>query len=84
MFKKKYKVNYNGTKDCFIGAKDTYKEGAKVTLYYTIIATNTDYSFYLDDKPYRPDYEEHKGFIISFTMPNHDISIKVKSKNTMI
>ena len=82
-FAAKYSVDYNGKKDSFSGAKDSYRAGEKVTLYYSIIATDTDYSFYLDDKRINPDYEESKGYIISFEMPAHDVSLKVDARNSM-
>lgn len=80
---KKYRVDYGGQKDCFKGAKDYYPAGKKVTLYYDIIATDTDYSFYVNGERVNPDYSESKGYIISFVMPEQDITIKVESKNSM-
>ena len=80
----KYRVDYGGDKDSFKGAKDSYSAGSKVTLYYDMIATDTDYSFYIDGERINPDYSESKGYIIRFTMPAHDIKVEVKSVNSMI
>ena len=80
---KKFKVDYNGQKDSFKNASDSYRAGEKVEIYYPFIATDTDYSFYFDGEKMNPDYEEGKGYIIKFTMPEHDVSVEVSSKNTM-
>ena len=78
-----YQVDYGGQKDCFTHAKDSYRAGAQVTLYYGLIATDTDYSFYLDGEQISPDYDEKHGFIIRFTMPDHDVKLRVESVNSM-
>ena len=57
----KYRVDYDGHKDFFEGAKDSYRAGEHVRIYYTIIATDTDYSFYLDGESLSPDYSDRKG-----------------------
>ena len=81
---KKYKVDYCGGKDWFKGAKDEYRKGEKVELYYDLIATDTDYSFLLDNEKLNVGYSEDKGFIITFTMPEHDVKLEVTHRNTMI
>ncbi len=78
-----YHVDYNGDIIDFTGAKNYYHAGEEVTIYYGFIATDTDYSFYLDDEYLNVGYSDDKGFIISFTMPAHDISIRVESRNSM-
>ena len=45
LFGKKYKVDYCGEKFAYKNAKDEYRAGEKVTVYYWMIATDTDYSF---------------------------------------
>lgn len=80
----KYNVDYNGQKDSFKGAKDSYRAGANVTLYFDLIATDTDYKFYVDGEQINPDYNERKGYIITFTMPEHDITVSYSSSNSMI
>ena len=79
----KYNVDYCGAKDLYRGAKDSYKAGAKVTLYFELIATDTDYSFTLDGEPLRYTYDEKKGFVISFTMPEHDVKLECNTRNSM-
>ncbi len=83
-FREKYAVDYNGEKNSYKNARDYYRAGDKVTLYYDLIATDTDYSFYLDDERINYSYDEKKGFIISFIMPDHDVSLRSESRNSMI
>ncbi len=80
---KRYGVIYEGGKFGFRNAKDSYRAGQKVELYYDLIATDTDYSFYVDDRYPDVRYSDDKGFIITFTMPDHDVTIRVEERNTM-
>ena len=79
----KYKVNYDN-KSWYENAKDEYAAGEEVELYYSIIATDTDYSFTLDGGPLNYSYDDDKGFVIRFTMPEHDVTLKCISKNSMV
>ncbi len=81
---KTYGVDYDGEKDFYTGAKDRYKAGEEVTLYYYMIATDTDYSFWLDGERINTGYEEDKGFVITFTMPEHDVKLVCESRNSMV
>lgn len=83
-FGKKYKVDYNGQKSAFTNARDYYRAGQTVKIYYNFIATDTDYTFYLDDKKINPLYEDGKGYVIEFKMPERDVSVKVLTKNSML
>ncbi len=83
-FSKKYNVDYGDSKEAFRGAKDAYRAGQEVTLCYPHIATDTDYTFYVDGKRVNPDYSDKDGFTIAFTMPAHDIRVRVEEKNTML
>ena len=82
----KYKVDYQGEKDSFENAKDSYRAGAAVKIYYKYIyiATDTDYTFYLDSERLNPSYDDKKGFVISFKMPDHDVKLTVEHHNSMI
>lgn len=62
-----------------------YAEGEKVKVYYSIIATDTDYRFYTDsdDVDLTIDFSEKKGYIIKFRMPDHDVELHLDSYNTM-
>lgn len=84
LFAKKYKVDYCGQKFQYQNAKDQYRAGEKVTLYYFMIATDTDYSFSLDGAELSRDYDAQKGFVLSFTMPDHDVRLYCFSRNTML
>ena len=79
-----YRVDYCGDKDFYKCAKNSYRAGQEVTLYYTMIATDTDYSFYLDGESIKYDYDDRKGIIIRFTMPDHDIKLEHRAVNSMI
>lgn len=81
---KKYKVDYNGQKDFLKGAKDLYKAGEEVRVSYNFIATDTSYYFFIDGEPVNPDFSEAEGFIIKFIMPEHDVSLKIESVNSML
>ncbi len=81
---KRYSVIYEGGKFGFTNAKDSYRAGQKVVLYYDLIATDTDYSFYVDDQYPAVGYDDKKGFVISFVMPDHDVTIRVEERNTML
>lgn len=78
-----YKVDYCGMMNFLQGAKNTFEAGEEVTLKYCLIGTDTDYSFYLDGKPLKFFYEEG-GFVIKFTMPEHDVKFECKAVNTMV
>ena len=62
----KYKVEYD-YKGAYVNAKDYYRAGSKVVLYYDLIATDTDYSFLLDGEHIPFTYDEKKGYVIEFT-----------------
>ena len=78
-----YKIDFSGEESWYEGAKKTYREGEEVTLYYGLIATDTDYKFLLDGESLNYDYDEDRGFIITFTMPAHDVKLECEMKNSM-
>ena len=78
--KKTYHVEAS---DAFSGLKQSYRAGERVEAYFRWIATDTDYTFYLDDTVINPDYEEEKGFVLRFDMPAHDVALRVEGRNTM-
>jgi len=61
---KKYEVDYCGSKLCFKNPKNRYRAGKNVKLYYTMVATDTDYRFRVDEKYMNAGYSEKKGYII--------------------
>ena len=81
---KKYQVDYCGVKGLYNNAKDSYRAGTAVTLYFDMIATDTDYSFYLDGEPVQFTYDQKKGFIITFTMPEHDVKLDFNAVESML
>ena len=81
---KKYRVDYEGRRDLFDGAKESYRAGETVTVYFGPVATDTSYTFRLDGETLNPAYDEDKGFVIVFTMPEHDVILTFESRNLMI
>ena len=82
--KRSYKVDYCGAKDFYSNAKNTYKAGEEVELIFDLVATDTDYTFYLDGKSENLDvHGTGNGFLIRFTMPDHDVKLSYSEKNSM-
>lgn len=77
------RVDYCGQKGAYTGAKDFYRPGEQVVLYYEFIATDTDYSFLLDGRGLSFSYEADRGFRIEFTMPDHDVRLECRTVNSM-
>ncbi|MBO4422615.1 MAG: hypothetical protein J5879_04210 [Clostridia bacterium] len=83
MFGKKYKVDYCGQRQFYKRAKDGYRAGAAVKVYYYMIGTDTDYSFYLDGARLSPLFEGRRGYAVKFRMPDHDVKLICRSTNSM-
>lgn len=80
-----YHADFHGQEQFFHGAKSAYTAGETVELRYDMIATDTDYQFYVNADDVRIDWEEENhGYVIRFTMPEHDIDISCESFNTMV
>ena len=58
---KTYKVTLNGKPCDLPGAKRSYRAGEQVTIYFDLIATDTDYTFALEDGELTIGYDEQKG-----------------------
>lgn len=81
---KKYRVIYeNDCKSSFDGAKDEYRAGERVELAFGMIATDTDYTFYVDGAEHTVDYDD-RGYVIKFTMPENDVTVGWSSRNSMV
>ncbi len=79
-----YRVDYCGSKFCYTNAKDYYRAGEKVELNFDLIATDTDYTFYLDGSTEGLDVQgEGYSFMIRFTMPEHDVKLEYTCVNSM-
>ena len=79
----KYRLNFDGYG--FESKRTEYAAGEKVTVYYDLIATDTDYTFTIDeDVEWKRDYDNAHGYIFRFTMPAHDVTISVESRNSML
>lgn len=80
---KRYHVDYHGQEYAFTGAKKTYAAGQKVKLVFGMFATDTDYSFHVVGAEHTAQWEPEDGFVIRFTMPEHDVEVYYDSCNTM-
>ncbi|MBR5502599.1 MAG: hypothetical protein IKV55_06165 [Oscillospiraceae bacterium] len=80
---KRYRVDYCGAKGLYERARDTYRAGAAVKLYFPYVATDTDYRFTLDGESVSCTYSDRHGFIITFVMPAHDVMLNFESVNSM-
>lgn len=79
----RYKVDYDGGKHHFLGAKDSYRAGERVTLYFPMVATDTDYSFHLEGGELDVSWTDLLGYRLRFTMPNHDVKLTCETRNSM-
>ena len=85
-FVKKYSVDYGYSRDSFKHAKDAYPAGWPVRLVFMMesIGTDTDYSFFVDDKRVNARYSPRKGYVISFRMPAKNIKVSVRANCSMV
>ena len=81
--KPKYKLHFDGYG--FQSGKTEYAAGEQVTVYYDLIATDTDYRFWLDDESVKleQDYDDRHGYVFTFIMPDHELTLHVSSHNSM-
>lgn len=80
----KYRVDYDGCEGFYTNAKDSYRAGKEVELVYDLIASDTDYAFYLDGEPVDWTYDPDRGFVITFIMPDHDVKLTFTMVNSML
>lgn len=82
--KPKYRLLFDG--NGFETRKTLYAEGETVKVYFRMIATDTDYHFWLDDEDIKlnRDYDDRHGYIFTFTMPDHDVTLHKESHNSMV
>lgn len=79
----KYKLELDGYG--FSSPKTHYAEGATVKVTFDLIATDTDYSFYLDCDDTELDIDYDNGaYVMTFVMPAHDVKLSMSSRNTMV
>ena len=78
----KYKLVFDGFG--FESKKTSYAAGEQVTVYYDMIATDTDYNFSCDpDVKLSQSYDNAHGYVFTFTMPDHDVTMHISSRNSM-
>lgn len=81
---KSYAVDYHGQENMFQGAEKSFKAGTEVELSYGLIATDTDYSFFVDGQKVNAKWDNKRGYVVAFTMPEHDIEVYCTKRNSMI
>ncbi|MBR2027879.1 MAG: hypothetical protein IKA10_02665 [Oscillospiraceae bacterium] len=81
---KNYRVDYDGRKELYKGAKDFYRAGKEVKLYCRMPVTDTNCSFYLDGEAVNCDYDEKEGCIIRFIMPEHDVKLECRDSESAV
>ena len=82
--REKYAVDYCGRQADYRGARDAYRAGQTVKLYYDWIGTDTDYSFLLDGQNLNCTFHRNKGFLIRFVMPAHDVKLECRTERSMV
>lgn len=80
----KYRLDLDGNESLFKNVKESYDAGETVDISYDLIATDTDYIFTMDGESFSPNYDDSRGYVFKFTMPDHDVKITVSSRNSMI
>ncbi len=83
-WKQKYTLHFDDSG--FESRRTQYAAGEKVTVYYGMIATDTDYTFWLDDEnvEMKQGYDEQHGYVFTFIMPDHDVTLHADSRNSMM
>ncbi len=71
----RYKIDYDGNR--YIGAKRSYRAGEQVKLTYSYEETGASIYFYLDDEKLNVTYDDQMRFVITFTMPEHDVKLHI-------
>lgn len=79
--KQQYRLLFDGGE--FTAERTSYAAGESVTVYYDMIATDTDYTFSSDDVELSQRYDEQHGYVFTFVMPEHDVTLHVSWRNSM-
>ncbi len=82
--KTKYDLSFDGSG--FKARKHSYAEGETVKCIYGMVATDTSYDFRADSDDVKLDveFDGNHSYIITFTMPAHDVKISLKKHSTMV
>lgn len=73
---KKYKVDYDET--FFSGKKKAYRPGEEAEFVLEVIGSDMTTVIYLDGECIPSEYDENKGYVVRFTMPEHDVKLTVE------
>ena len=84
-FGKRYTIDFGDADGLFEGAKKSYRAGQTVRFWFPYIASDTDYTFYMNGERFSDyEYDPMKGFVFEFTMPDHDITLDFTTVNSMV
>lgn len=79
-----YPVDYGTGMGMYVNARPEYPAGASVVLCVEQIATDVDYAFLLDGESLNYTYDDSRGLVISFVMPDHPVKLECVMKNSML
>ena len=80
---KQYTVDLCGQESDYVNPQTSYDAGSEVRLVLAVFAADLDYSFYLDGEYISASFSESEGYVITFTMPEKDVTLKyVTTGNT--
>ena len=69
-------IDYYGPKHLYKGAKDEYRAGSQVNLTFDLMRDDCEYSFFMDSKQLDAEPDNEKGYMITYTMPDHDAALQ--------
>lgn len=78
----KYHVTLDSGLLVFEKDQEYYEEGEEVVIIMEEMATDTDYTFYINGEYIQPRWENN-GFVLRFPMPAEDVIVSLTSENTM-
>lgn len=78
-----YAVEYDH-ESWYENAEPAYAAGETVMLYVSVYATDTDYSFLLDGESLNYSFDDEKGMVVTFVMPDHPVKLECVTRNSML
>ena len=87
---KQYPIDYSGHEFAYTDGKTGGKApekaaaGDSMLLYFRFVATDTNYRFYINGQTINPSYDNEKGYIINFIMPDSAVTLHYTAVNTMM
>lgn len=80
--KQKYRLNLDGYG--LRSEKKAYAAGEEVRITYDLVASDTNYRFYIDgDEKMNVGFDGRHGYLLTFLMPARDVTVRVEWENSM-